>query len=579
MIYAGANLKSTKDGMILNDGGCCIIKDNKIIAIGEERVSQKKHDSGYAQALEYCCNAFKIKRADIDKFVISSCCEKAQNRAKVDGIDDSKVYVCPSHHLSHALSVFMTSPFKQSLIMVIDNEGNILETDNQDDQPFHKRHMEHMTYYIGDEDGIRVLEQDEVDPDFIGIADAYRYFTHYLGFPSYCYAGKTMGLAAYGNKERFKGIHLFELVDGKVKCNIRNDYFKCEEALEEYLKAVLKDDFIPRRYPIEPITQDHADLAGLIQRELERILALKVNYLVQKTNIRNLCIAGGIGLNTVANSYIKENCNIDNLYVIPAAGDTGQCLGNAIYGYCQDNGFKTHLDINYAYLGKEYSANEIEQEVIPLYENETLILKKYTDDLWAERIASLIAADKYVAVFNGRSEFGPRALGNRSILANPINCNTKDYLNRTIKYREAFRPFAPIVKYEKIEDYFDYNEESPYMLLVAKVKKAEIIPAVTHIDGTARIQTMKKEQNERIYTILEHFEKITGVPIVLNTSFNIAGKPIVENPKDAIECFLNSNLDCLAIGNYIIEKKEDYYIPISKYNEFIVSLGSDLSKV
>ncbi len=424
-----------------------------------------------------------------------------------------------------------------------------------------------------------MFERDLVDPDKIGIGDAYRYFTHYLGFPSYCYAGKTMGLAAYGNKARFEDIRLFSLRNGHITCDIPNNYFNCTESLETYLKEKLKSDFIPSRKPIEDITQDHADLACLIQRETERILAEKVRYLINRTGIKNLCIAGGIGLNTVANSYIKDNCGIEGIYIVPAAGDSGQCLGNAIYAYCQDNGYERHLDINYSYLGRDYSESEIERAIQPLREkNEYEFYKFESEIMLAEKIADELSLGRYIGNYNGRSEFGPRALGNRSILANPMLKNAKDDLNEKIKYREYFRPFAPIVRYDSANEYFKLNEESPYMLLVSEVKEKSIIPAVTHRDGTARVQTMTAKQNERIFNILNAFEKRTGVPVILNTSFNVNGKPIVETPQDAIDCFVNTNLDDLAIGQYLIVKKDEgrKYIKADSFSLFTISLGKKL---
>lgn len=340
------------------------------------------------------------------------------------------------------------------------------------------------------------------------------------------------------------------------------------------------DDFIPSRLPIENITQNYADLARLIQRETERILAEKVQILVERTGVKNVCISGGLGLNAVANSYIKKNCDIDDIYIVPAAGDSGQCLGNAIYAYCQDNGYKKHININYSYLGREYSDAEIESVIQRLIaQNEKYKIQYFDNEReMAEKMADELCKGRYIGNFNGRSEFGPRALGNRSILANPTIKNAKDDLNEKIKFREYFRPFAPIVKLDKAKIFFDLEGESPYMLLVSKVKDCGIIPAVTHRDRTARVQTMTYEQNSKIYNILDCFEEKTGVPVILNTSFNINGKPIVETPLDAVDCFINSNIDDLAIGKYLISKREENreYITIDAFEQFTISLGKTL---
>lgn len=224
MVYVGANVAKTQEGMELNDGGCCIIKDGQIIAIAEERVTQKKYDGGFSKSLKYCLDAAEVEFDEISKFVVSSCCEKKIKDIEIENVVSSKIITCPSHHLSHALGAYMTSQFDEAIVMVIDNEGNILEEDQEEDLPFHKRMMEHMSFYIANKTGVNLLERDDVPIEAIGVGDAYRYFTHYLGFPSYCYAGKTMGLAAYGNRERFKNIKLLELGDGVIKCNIPNDY-------------------------------------------------------------------------------------------------------------------------------------------------------------------------------------------------------------------------------------------------------------------------------------------------------------------------------------------------------------------
>lgn len=576
MSYIGINVGNTTEGMKLNDGGACIIKDDHILAIAEERVSRKKHDGGFRLSLPYCLNAMGDSVDDIDRLVVSSCCEKPLQSFHVDGIDDNKVIVCPSHHLSHAYSTFLTSDFKEALIVVIDNEGNVL--DNNDSKPFHKRRAEHMSYYIGSPKGIQLIDVDEVDNNHIGIGDAYRYFTHYLGFPSYNHAGKVMGLSSYGIDRFSLQGHLFELVDGHIICDIPNDYFHCEEALGDYLYNKYGIPKNTRRFPIQEIGQIHADLAAFVQKETERILVLKINHLIKKTGIKNICMAGGVGLNSVANGRLLKECDNINLHVVPAAGDSGQCLGNALLGYCQDHGFDKHFDLNNAYLGKEYSDVEINDAI-----NRYLRMNDYFDIAnyeslgeQAEAIALLVEEGLFVANFSGRSEFGPRALGNRSILADPRKIEIKDELNMRIKYREYFRPFAPVVVSEKAKDYFDLKQESPFMLLVADVKCPEKLQSVTHVDGSARVQTLKLNHNMLLYNTLKSFEQLTGIPVLLNTSFNLAGQPIVESPEDAIDCFMNSNIDALSIGHYIIKKKSRKDCrEIDDYTKFVVSLGKN----
>lgn len=579
MTYIGINAGSTKDGLKLNDGGCCIIKDDSIYAIAEERLSRNKHDGGFRLSLPYCLNAVNESMGNIDKLIVSSCCEKPLQEFHVDGISDERIIICPSHHLSHAYSTYMTSGFDEALIIVIDNEGNVI--DDMDEKPFYQREAEHMSYYIGNRQGITLIDVDTVAPDRIGVGDAYRYFTHYLGFPSYTYAGKIMGLSSYGEEHFSQQGHLFELNNGHIVCQIPNDYMHCEAALADFLYSTYSIPKTTRRFPIQDIEQIHADLAAFVQKELERILILKTNYLIQKTKIKKLCIAGGVGLNSVANGKLLKACGITDIHIVPAAGDSGQCLGNALYGYCQDYGFDKHFDINNAYLGMEYTQKEIADAINKsIRVCKDFEIKEY-DDIkeQADTIASLIYEGCFVGIFCGRSEFGPRSLGNRSILADPRKKVTKDDLNMRVKYREFFRPFAPVVVYEKARDFFDLNQESPYMLLVADVKCPEKLQAVTHIDGSARIQTIRLNRNPLLYYTLNRFEILAGIPILLNTSFNLAGQPIVESPDDAIGCFKNSNIDALSIGNYIIKKTTHQNChEIDDYTRFVVSLGRNLAK-
>lgn len=576
MIIVGLSMPTTKNGMKLNDGGCAIFKDGCLFAIAEERVSRVKHDGGYSRSLEYCLEAAGIGMDEVDLVVVSSCCEKALKAADVviPGIPSEKIKVCPSHHLSHALGAFCLSPFQESLIMVLDNEGNIIESDDDEESPFYKRQMEHMSYYVGNSEHIQLIESDDVPTGKIGLGDAYRYFTHYLGFPSYVYAGKTMGLAAYGDVNAFREHKIFRMENGHIVCDISNRYFKPNTSVEEFLqKEGIK---IRPRTPLDDLTKDHANLARWIQRETEDILIEKVNHLIEKTNITNLCIAGGVGLNSVANSEIYSRSGIKNIFILPAAGDTGQCVGNALYGVWYMQKKLPHIRFEDAYLGKVYSEEIIANEVGKLSDDpnyEVLYFAEWNDLIKVE--AELLWNGQYVGHFEGRSEWGPRALGNRSILANPCSPYAKDDLNKKIKFRESFRPFAPIVLASSVDKYFKTEEELPFMLRVAEVIDRELIPAVTHVDGTARVQTVKDSQNKRMCDLLREFEKKSGVPILLNTSFNIAGEPIVETPQDAIECFKKTALNALVIGNYIVRKKKCNY-PTDNFISFVTSLGANL---
>lgn len=555
MKIIGANLDKTKSGMLLNDGGICLLNENRFIITAEERITRKKYAGGFKESLNVILNKENLKLEDIDLFAFSSCCELPRINmeiAKEYNIPLEKVVVLPSHHLSHAYSTYFSSNFKESIIMVIDNEGNIIKDLGK--EKFYDNELEHMTYYIGKDNKISFLERDNLSPKNIGVGDAYRYFTHYLGFPSYVYAGKTMGLAPYGNPDKYKNIKIFDFDDdtGQITCKIKNNYENCNIAIKNFFLEEYGMDIVQPRTPIDDITQDYADLAYLIQHELEEILIKKVNYLIKKTGIKNLCIAGGVGLNSVANARILNETDIESLFVLPAAGDTGQCLGNVYYAYYEILKKENRLNFGSPYLGFFYTDEEI-YEAIKRVDNITYTKYDSYESLNKE-VAKSLAEGKIIARFDGRSEFGPRALGNRSILMDPRKSENKDILNSRVKFRESFRPFAPSVLSEKTKEYFEIDIESPYMLLVAKVKEPDLIPAVTHVDLTARLQTVKYEQNPNYYNLISEFYKITGVPVLLNTSFNVNNEPIVETPLDAIKSFVSTNIDELAIGLYLVKK-------------------------
>lgn len=561
MRIVGANLGKTQQGMLLNDGGICLLDEERLVITSEERITRKKYAGGFKESLKYLLDREHLKIDDIDLFVFSSCCElplnKIENHNYFENFDisipENKIVFMPSHHLSHANSVFYASGFDEAIIMVIDNEGNIIK--NLGHKNFYENELEHMTYYIGKDNKIKFLERDDIDPNKIGIGDAYRYFTHYIGFPSYVYAGKTMGLAPYGNPNKYKQIKIFNFdkETGKISCNINNHYTNCTYALKEFFKDKYNMKLIEPRTPIDEITQEYADLAYLIQTELEDVLIKKVKYLYEKTGIKKLCIAGGVGLNSVVNGRILRETPIKEIFILPAAGDTGQCLGNVYYGYYEVLKNTKPIKFSSPFLGFEYTEREILAE---LKQHKNLKYTKYKNiNTLNKQAAYDLSKGKIVARFDGRSEFGPRALGNRSILMDPTKKENKDILNSRVKFRESFRPFAPSVLYDYANEYFDLEQESPYMLLVFKVKKPDKIPAVTHVDLSARVQTVTKEINSNYYDLINEFYKITGVPVLLNTSFNINGEPIVETPKDAINCFISTNIDELIIGQYLVTKE------------------------
>lgn len=556
MIIVGCNLGETTKGMKLNDGGFCVIdtSQKKIIAVAEERITRRKYEGGFENSLEKYLEIYNKKIDDIDMFVVSTCCESANiNKINlIKNVSEEKIFLMPSHHLSHAYSTYFSSKFDEAIIMVLDNEGNIIG--EQISENFYENKLEHMTYYIAKNNEINFLDRDDVEPGKIGVGDAYRYFTHYIGFPSYVYAGKTMGLAPYGNLNTFKDVKIFNFENGKITCNIEANYFNPCEAVRNFFETKYNIKLPKERLPIDEIDSIHKDLACLIQKETEDILIKKVKYLVNKTGIKKLCIAGGVGLNSVANGKILKECGLEDIHIVPAAGDSGVCLGNAYYGYYNILKKQERIPFDNAYLGFEYGKESL-LETLNNLNNETVKIYECSSYKEVNKLASeKLARNLIVARCCGRSEFGPRALGNRSILMDTRKAENKDILNARVKFRESFRPFAPIVLNDMAKEYFDIDRESKYMLIVSDVKKSDIIPAVTHVDNSARLQTLNKSDNKELYDLIQQYYKITKVPVILNTSFNIAGEPIVETYQDAVDCFLSTNIDCLILENYFIEK-------------------------
>jgi carbamoyltransferase len=363
-----------------------------------------------------------------------------------------------------------------------------------------------------------------------------------------------MGLSAYGQKRnKYKDVKIFDLLaNGQVRCLIP-DLDRSREKTFLIVEQWLNEQGvkIKARRPDEIITEDIEDVAYLIQRELDRALIHKVDYLIKKTGIKNLCIAGGVGLNAVSNRAIIDNTDIKKIFIQPAAGDGGQCLGNAYYGLAKYD--KKHIirkPIS-VYQGKEYFEEDILNAL--QYIDEPIKYRKMKFDDLAKLAAKKISKNYIIGWFQGRSEIGPRALGNRSMLANPINKKMKSILNAKVKHREEFRPFAPSVLEEKASKWFDVNFKAPHMIINAQVKRPVKIPSITHKDGSARIQTVSKKDNPRYHKLISEFEKISGVPIVINTSLN-DNEAMVESPRDAINLFLRTGIDYLFIGDYFIEK-------------------------
>lgn len=443
------------------------------------------------------------------------------------------------HHYTHFASVYYTSMFKESAVLVMDAIGE----------------WDCATLGYAKDNNYEVLKQHKY-PNSIGTL--YKLFTVFLGFDEND-AGKVMGLSSYGDRTIYK-----EAFDNLINLKENGEFeFKSGYLTHEYparywsrrledLTDRMLEVFGQPRASNEEITKRHEDIAAALQAKTEEIILHLAEYLYSITPSKNLCIAGGVGLNSVANYRVLKESSFENVYIFPAAGDDGAPIGAALYAHhnIYNNSFLPR-DIHFSpYQGIEFS-DELIIESLNKY-NLNYQYEKNIEKVTAEYIAK----DKIIGWFQGRSEIGPRALGNRSILANPANKDMKDILNYKVKHREGFRPFAPVCLEEDVSKFFDIDIASPYMLFIAPVRKdkQDIIPSVTHVDGTARLQTINKNQNLEFYNLIKELGEITGIPIVINTSFNVKGEPIVNSPEDAIKCFLNTGIDILVLNKYIIKK-------------------------
>lgn len=495
------------------------IKDIDVIALSYDKW---KHLKGMmSKRWSYYDDYYAIRSLFHTKRILCSNYELFQYMSDRINLNDLKKIpiICFDHHLSHAASAYCYSGFEKSLVFAADCCGEKSCT----------------SLYIGSDKGLKKIASFDI-PHSLGIL--YATVTKHLGFNTFQDEFKVMGLASYGNdkyREEFKNIITFD-ENGSYKLNEKNMF-----NLQKFLG--------PARKKGEEITQRHKDIAKTLQSILEEILIKLFTYYRDKTGIRKLCMAGGIALNCVANGKISDAGIFDEIFVQPASSDAGTSMGASALAWNKYNG-EMQIQYDNMYLGTEYSNEYIEKNI-----KSAKLKYEYLDDVnMAEVVASKIADGKVGGVFRGRMEAGPRALGNRSVIASPMNIDMLEKINK-IKGREMFRPIAPIIKEEKFDEFF-IGEKNRYMLFTCTVKPEarKKIPAVTHVDYTSRVQTMSSDSNPFIYNILDNFEKKTGIPVIINTSLNFRGKPIVENPVDALANFYSSGLDFLVIGNYLLEK-------------------------
>ncbi len=590
---------------LYHDSAAVLINDGKIIAAAqEERFTRKKHDMAIPyNAIEYCMREAGIgskelecvvyyddPKKTLDRFAknVLALGEKSEQlihrnfesmyskklwihkeiEKAVGGLGKRGKLLVTEHHISHAASAFYPSPFSDAIILTNDGVGEWATT----------------TIGIGHDEKIFLREQISY-PHSIGLF--YSAFTYFCGFKVNSGDYKFMGLAPYG-KPVFYDVIKNEMIeikqDGSYRLNL--EYFDYQNGGTMIREKKFEELFGgPRRKPESRITRREMDIAASVQKIVEEIIILIARHAkrIYGKDVSNIVLAGGCALNCVANGKLLKERIFENIWIQPAAGDAGGALGAALYAYYMFYGEKRYVDAmdsqQGSYLGPAYSVEDIKK-----YLNKNQYVYHETELMsdFYKQVAYELSQEKVVGLFHGRMEYGPRALGNRSIIADPRSSAMQSRLNRKIKYRESFRPFAPAVLEERMGDYFDLESSSPYMLLVGKVKKERRkifaldalleksddnmiqvvnetrsdIPAVTHVDYSARIQTVNEERNGSFYHIIRAFEEKTGCGVIVNTSFNVRGEPIVCTPKEAYECFMRTEMDVLLLENLILYKEE-----------------------
>jgi|TARA_B100001964_G_scaffold184152_1_gene203985 carbamoyltransferase len=586
-----------------HDSAAAILIDGKIVAAAqEERFTRKKHDPNYPfNAVEFVLKFSKLKLTEVDYIVFyekpflkferlletyvafapkgfQSFCKSMpiwlrdklfQKKLLINELkrhdenfnDDKKLYFS-EHHLSHATGAFYPSPFKEAIVLTADGVGEWATT----------------TVAIGKDNKLEIVKEIHF-PHSLGLL--YSAFTYYTGFKVNSGEYKLMGLAPYG-EPKYKNLILKNLIDVKEDgtFNLDQNFFNYSTGLtmtnEKFNNLFGQKPRDAKNK--EQLTQFHMDIASSIQSVIEEIMLKLARSLREEYKISNLCLSGGVALNCVANGKIYNENIFDNIWIQPAAGDAGGSLGAALALWHlelnQNRKINPNDEMQGSYLGPEYSEDEIEN----ILKNIGAHYEVLDGQKVIENTSNDLSEGKAIGWFQGRMEFGPRALGARSILGDARSSNMQKMLNLKVKYRESFRPFAPSILREDVNQWFNLNTDSPYMLLVSNVEKNKIIemteeqkklfgidklnikrseiPAVTHVDYSARIQTVHKETNPKYYKLLSQFKKKTGCPVIVNTSFNVRGEPIVNTPEDAFNCFMGTELDVLVIGNCYLRKKE-----------------------
>lgn len=547
MKYLGVNLANTgaEESKTLRDGGTALVCDDTIQSvILEERVSREKRRGGYSASLVTTLQDAVLNLSAIDVAAISTCCEPLPAPSRFTEGGCQRVFPI-NHHLSHAIGTFALSHFEDSIVVVADAGGN---TYGNGDLPWWHQEREQSSYYLATRNGIELIGRDFYEPLAAGFGEVYRAFTSYLGWRSSQHAGKTMALAAYGNPARFADMPIFSFSDGHLSSFMLNNPPRPLEMVASLLARYGISDILPREAG-DPVTDLHAALAAWVQLELERALIKKIEWLLSQANTTNICLSGGVAYNCKMNGEISRRFGSSNVFVQPASGDHGQCLGNAITASYLTTNKISKFDFN-PYLGKNYPLNEIWDTFA-----KDSSLKIIETDNVTRYAAELLAKGAFVCRYVGRSEFGPRALGNRSILGDPREAKNKFAMNK-VKQRDPFMPFAPSVLAECAKDFFHDVGPENYMTTAVETKwdSRKHVPSIVHKNGTSRIHIVKKQKSMQYHELIAEFYRITGIPMIMNTSFNRCGEPIVESPWDAIACFKDLPVDYLLTENHLYEK-------------------------
>ena len=597
-----------------HDSAACLLKDGCIIAaVQEERFTRKKHDAGFPHnSIQYCLSEANISPSDIknvvfyekpfvkferlietylafapkgfksfsssmpvwikEKLFQKNMLSKELSKVLGDSIDWRKRLLFSEHHLSHAASAFYPSPFENAAVLTLDGVGEWTTT----------------SLAIGKGKELKIVKEIHF-PHSLGLL--YSAFTYYTGFKVNSGEYKVMGLAPYGEPK------YADLIKDKLIVVADDGSFQLDMSYFDYATGLTmtnkKFDALfggPPRTSESELTQREMDLAASVQKVTEDIIIQIAKNIAKETGEKNLCLAGGVALNCVANGALVREKIFDNIWIQPAAGDAGGALGAALSAWYLHHAEERQVSIDCdsmkgAYLGPSFTDSEIEADFMECGAK----FQKFDDHVLIEHVASALAEDKAVGWMQGRMEFGPRSLGGRSIIADPRSPKMQKQLNLKVKYRESFRPFAPSVLREHVGEWFNHETDSPYMLLVADVhkdKRLEIseedgalfgveklnvprstVPAITHVDYSARIQTVHSETNPRYHALISKFYQKTGCPLVVNTSFNVRGEPIVCTPMDAFKCFMGTELDVLAVGNYLLYKELQDETLKGKYEE------------